>query len=150
MGEIGDALQPHRIVGIDTSIFIYHLEDVSRYSPLTTIVLHYGESGRCTGVTSVITLAETTVAPIRQGNQVLVARYVIHMLDLPHLLVADIDQSIALRAAQLRAVHRLRTPDALQIAACLEHGATAFVTNDRLLRRVTELQVLILDDFLEG
>jgi predicted nucleic acid-binding protein len=40
----------------------------------------------------------------------------------------------------------LRTPDALQIAACLAHGAEAFVTNDRRLRRVTEIEVKVLED----
>jgi hypothetical protein len=35
------------------------------------------------------------------------------------------------------------------MAACIVAGATAFVTNDRRLRRVTELDTIILDDFLD-
>jgi predicted nucleic acid-binding protein len=38
----------------------------------------------------------------------------------------------------------------MQIAACLHHGATAFLTNDMRLRRVTELEVIILNDFLDS
>jgi predicted nucleic acid-binding protein len=41
----------------------------------------------------------------------------------------------------------LKAVDALQIAACLEHGVTAFLTNDRDLRGIGSLSVLILDDF---
>jgi predicted nucleic acid-binding protein len=57
-----------------------------------------------------------------------------------------IDSAVAERAADLRARHNLRTPDALQIAAALETGCQAFLTNDTQLKRVTELRVLILDE----
>jgi predicted nucleic acid-binding protein len=52
-------------------------------------------------------------------------------------------------AAELRASYRLRPADALQVAACLVYGATAFLTNDRDLRRIGDLQVLLLEDFVE-
>ncbi len=38
------------------------------------------------------------------------------------------------------------TPDALQIAAALHRGCQAFLTNDITLKRVTNVQVLILDE----
>jgi predicted nucleic acid-binding protein len=47
----------------------------------------------------------------------------------------------------LRARHRLRTPNALQIAAALSVGCRAFLTNDASLGRMNELRVLGLDDF---
>jgi hypothetical protein len=37
-------------------------------------------------------------------------------------------------------------PDALQIATALAAGCEIFVTNDRALRRATELRVVTLDD----
>jgi predicted nucleic acid-binding protein len=52
----------------------------------------------------------------------------------------------AKRAATLRAVYDLRTPDALQIATALEFNCQAVLTNDKQLQRVTELRVLILDE----
>ena len=45
-------------------------------------------------------------------------------------------------AAQLRAQHRLKLPDALQLATALEAGASAFVTHDRDFSGVTALPVL--------
>ena len=57
------------------------------------------------------------------------------------------DRVTARRAAKLRARHRLSLADAFQVASCLQLGATAFLTNDRRLRRVTELEVVLLDDF---
>jgi predicted nucleic acid-binding protein len=57
-----------------------------------------------------------------------------------------VDTTIAERAADLRARWRIRTPDALQIATALDAGCQAFLTNDHALRRVTDLQILVLDD----
>lgn len=64
----------------------------------------------------------------------------------PSLTTVVINAAIAERAAALRVRYRLRTPDALQVAAALAHGCEAFLTNDRDLARVTDLRMIILDD----
>jgi predicted nucleic acid-binding protein len=48
----------------------------------------------------------------------------------------------------LRARYPVRTPDALQIAAALSNGCQAFLTNDKRLKPVSELKILVLDDIL--
>jgi predicted nucleic acid-binding protein len=60
--------------------------------------------------------------------------------------MAPIDVTIAERAANLRAQYNLRIPDALQIAASLNSECQAFLTNDPILMRVTELRVLVLNE----
>lgn len=62
--------------------------------------------------------------------------------------MADLISALAKRAIQLRAGYNLRVPDALQVSAALESGATLFVTNDRRLQKVTDISVLVLDDYL--
>ena len=52
-----------------------------------------------------------------------------------HLRLVDIDRQQLRAAAQLRAVHGIRTPDALQLSAGLAARATTLVTNDRRLPR---------------
>jgi hypothetical protein len=42
----------------------------------------------------------------------------------------------------------IKTPDAIQIAVGLFHKATRFLTNDPSLKKVSEIDVLVLDDFL--
>jgi predicted nucleic acid-binding protein len=42
----------------------------------------------------------------------------------------------------------MRTPDALQIAVGTLYGATKFLTNDPDLKRVSEIKILVLDDYL--
>jgi predicted nucleic acid-binding protein len=64
------------------------------------------------------------------------------------LAIAALDRPVARREAELRAEYRLRPADALHVAACLEQGATAFLSNDRERRRTTHLQVWMLEDFV--
>jgi len=52
------------------------------------------------------------------------------------------------RAAQIRADHNLRTPDAIHAATALAAGVTGFITNDPVFRRIESLEVLVLDDLL--
>ena len=59
-----------------------------------------------------------------------------------------IDVEIADSASELRSRHNLRTPDALQIAAVLSVGCEAFLTNDKRLKHVDDLRVIILDDYI--
>jgi predicted nucleic acid-binding protein len=55
------------------------------------------------------------------------------------------DLAIADRAAEIRALHRLRTPDALQIATAVCRGATAMLTNDPEFARVPQIEIGVLD-----
>ncbi|MBA2486787.1 MAG: PIN domain-containing protein, partial [Nitrospira sp.] len=56
--------------------------------------------------------------------------------------------SLADRAAELRARYRLSTPDALQLATAISHKAARFYGNDRGLRRVKEIECVIVDDLV--
>jgi len=58
--------------------------------------------------------------------------------------------TIAEQAARLRAQYRLRTPDAIHIATAMIAGCDAFLTNDRDLKRVQAIRVLILDELEAG
>ena len=43
----------------------------------------------------------------------------------------------------------IRTPDAIQVATALASESSYLLTNDRGFERIKELNVLILDDFIE-
>ena len=60
-----------------------------------------------------------------------------------------IDAPIAEKAAELRAKYLIKTPDALQLATVILSVCEAFLTNDKGLRRVSELLIIILDDFID-
>lgn len=49
------------------------------------------------------------------------------------------------QAAALREQYQLKTPDAIQLATAVAAQADYFLTNDGLLKKVRELQVVTLD-----
>lgn len=59
-----------------------------------------------------------------------------------------LSKSIAYQAAELRAKYTLKTPDAIQIATAIQTNCHAFLTNDKGLKRIVELQIWILDDLV--
>jgi predicted nucleic acid-binding protein len=149
MDRIVRKLAAHPVVGLDTSIFIYHFEAHPRYQPLSAAILDGVERGKWRAVTSAITLMELTVQPWRLGREDVARKYEALLAHFPHLQVVDIDRSTARLAAQLRAKYSLRPPDALQAAACLAHGASAWGTNDRRLVALQPIvDVVVLDDYL--
>jgi predicted nucleic acid-binding protein len=48
------------------------------------------------------------------------------------------------RSILMRVKYNLKLPDALQIATALETGCDAFLTDDKALKRLTELKILVL------
>ena len=149
LGRLTARLQVHAIIGLDTSIFIYHFEAHPRYLPLTTAALTGIAQGERQAVTSVITLMELTVRPHQLERPAVARHYEALLNHFPNLLLVDVDRAVARWAAALRARYRVRPADALQVAAALVHHATAFLTNDRRLARFSPLlEVILLDDFL--
>lgn len=146
-GGIVEALGSKRRIGIDTPVFIYYIEQSSPRASAATAILRAVEDGRFEGVTSIITLLEMTIRPLRLGRPEIADTYEALLGDIPNLSIVHLDARVARIGAELRATYGLRTPDALQIAACLANGAEAFVTNDRRLRRVSEIEITLLDDF---
>jgi predicted nucleic acid-binding protein len=56
-----------------------------------------------------------------------------------------LDEGIAEEAARLRALHNLRTPDAIQVASAIRSGASWFITNDADLADLDGISVLVLN-----
>ena len=69
-------------------------------------------------------------------------------LDLLRPVFESADAGQLRSAAQLRAIHGLRTPDALQLAAALAARCPVFITNDRRLSQIPGLRILQLRDYL--
>ncbi len=59
---------------------------------------------------------------------------------------AILDQKVAEKAAELRAKYNLTLTDAFQVGVALNQSCDAFLTNDVTLKRVTELDVIVLDE----
>jgi predicted nucleic acid-binding protein len=148
-GSLLKSLAGHKIVGIDTSPFIYHLEEDPAYSKLTVRLFEEVEKGSLKDVTSVLTLMEVLDRPKQVGDRQAVEDYRFVLKTFPNLALRPIDESCAERASDLRAEYGTRPLDALQVGTALSNHATGFVTNDGKLKRIRELEVLVLDDFAD-
>lgn len=135
-------------VAVDTAAFIYFIEAHPTYLPALLPLFAAADREELTIVTSALTLLEVLVVPYRAGNLALASRYDALLNRSRGILLRDIDRAQLLAAAQLRAVTAVRTPDALQLAAALSEGCTAFVTNDQRLRSLPSLPVLQLVNYI--
>jgi predicted nucleic acid-binding protein len=135
----GDVPPPY---GVDTMLFVYHFEGNERFGEAAGRLLQAAEDGRCRLVASVLALLETLVVPKRLGRDDLCRRYRELFQSFPNLTLAPIDAETAETAADLRARHGLRTPDALHLATAVRAGAAAFVSADSRLGKVTEIEIL--------
>lgn len=75
MGRLSDRLAPFPQMGLDTVIFIYHLECHPRYLSLTQELFQGVENGRWEAITSVITLMEINVRPLQMERQDIARKY---------------------------------------------------------------------------
>ncbi|MEJ7860353.1 MAG: PIN domain-containing protein [Pyrinomonadaceae bacterium] len=144
--KLADELKNVSVLAFDTAPIIYFVEANPKYDALVIAVFQRVESGKITGVTSVISLCEVLVHPIRNQNSQLQKRYLEILQNSSNFFTRLINSTVAETAARLRAKYNLRTPDALQIASALDNGCEAFLCNDKNLKRVTELKILILDE----
>ncbi|MBI4602586.1 MAG: PIN domain-containing protein [Planctomycetes bacterium] len=135
---------------VDTVAFIYFIEEHPDYLPLLEPVFSQVARGEREVVSSCLTLLEVLVVPYRAGNQPLAHRYEALLTGSRGVRLVEIDRRQLRAGAQLRAVHKVKTPDALQIAAALSTGCKVFLTNDRGLPNISGLQVLELGDYLRG
>lgn len=150
MKALQDLLKNHSVIGLDTSIFIYHLEDHPRYSPLTEIIFSALEKGLNKGVTSYLTLMEILVKPKKEGLLQVARDYEYYLTTFPNLTFCEMGLDVARKASDLRSADRIKTPDAIQLATTIFYGATAFLTNDKTFERVKGVDILILDKLLKS
>ncbi len=135
-------------VALDTSLFIYLIEEHPAYLPLVLPVFASADNGERDLVTSAITLGEVLVLPYRAGRPELAERYERVLTRTDSLRLVDIDRVQIRTAARFRAHYGMRLPDALQLTAAYTQRCVAFVTNDRRLPSVPGMRIAQLSDYL--
>ncbi len=142
------AVEKHKIIGLDTAPFIYFIEDVAPYADLLDPVFNLLESHALRAVTSTVTFAEILTKPFADKNFSLADEIKFTLQFFSSLSVASIDEKLGEAAALIRARYKIRLPDALQVAAAIQREATLFLTNDKRVKKVDAVEVLVLSDFL--
>ncbi len=117
---------------LDSCIIIYLVEEHPLYAPL--IEAHMQNSSGVALGFSALSEMECLVLPLRRQNQPLLDKFRDWFARAHYL---PLERAIFAQAAQLRATHQsLKTPDALHLAAALQHGCAEFWTNDDRLNAI--------------
>jgi predicted nucleic acid-binding protein len=145
MGFVTD-LSRQRIY-LDSNIFLYALNETAPYATVAGEVFDAMDGGKLTGVTSELTLAEILVTPFRNGNsdQEQLCRAILQRgLGFEML---PISRSVLETVARLRAaMPALRTPDGIHAATAQLSNCDALLTNDRRLKGLPGIRVLLLSE----
>lgn len=133
-------------VFLDTAPLIYYIEGNSPYSTTLNKIFLENSKGAFQFQTSVITLLEVLVHPMRLNEMRLVDQYQNILCNSKTIDIFDLTIDIAKTAAAYRAKYGLKTPDAIQIATAVNASSDYFFTNDIRLKAVQEIEVLVLDE----
>jgi len=138
-------LSDSKIIALDTNLFIYVFEQHLEFGAKTKAVLEHIENGLVDGIASSVSLTEILVKPIREGNLTLEKQYKLLFSHFPNLTILPIDNVVAERAAYLRGIYNIKTPDALIVATALVANADLFITSDQRLEFIKEIKCVSID-----
>jgi predicted nucleic acid-binding protein len=131
------------IVYLDANCVIYFVEQNPVWWPLVTTRLADLRKAGDELAVSDLTRAECLVGPYASGDTAMLANYQGFFSD-PAIQVFPLTAGVCERAARIRATYRLKLPDALHLAAAIEHGCGLFLTNDAQLARCKDIPVEVL------
>ena len=142
-------LPTHGSVYLDANGFIYSVERIEPYRTLLEPMWRQARAGEFDVASSDITVLETLVKPLREGDEV-VEMLLRSMFDAHEVSLILATRELWEDAARIRADTGLKTPDALHAATALSTGCALFITNDTDFRRVEGLPIVVLDDLIEA
>lgn len=148
MGQIAQ-LHDKRLY-LDTNIFIYALEKVEPFLPVCKSIFALIQSAKSNAVTSQLTLAECLVQPYKLQLTTQQQAFKQAISNNPALEYVGLEENTFLTAAQLRAKHAIKMPDALHLAAAILHDCDYFITNDNGIPSLPDegIERLLLKDFV--
>jgi predicted nucleic acid-binding protein len=144
--KISKALSGVTRLYIEAAPLIYYVEEHPKYIDLMEAIIDLVEDTPIDVVSSVISLTEVLNQPIRKGRLDLEQAYRDILITNDRFQLLPVSQTIAESAARLRAHYNMRTPNALHVATALDALCDGFLTNDNGLKRVTAINILVLDD----
>jgi predicted nucleic acid-binding protein len=118
----------------DTNVFIYMFEGVEPNRSLTLAIRKRMLDRGDRIVTSAMTLGEVLLRPTKLGQTSLLEQY--DRAIRATAQIVSFDAAIAWRYASLRATHKLRNADAIQLACAAHFGVDLFITNDTDLHKL--------------
>ena len=138
-----DALRGKRAY-FDSNIFIYLIEGFRELEPKLLELRDSIALAESEVVTSELTLCEVLVAPFRNNDSALVARYRQFIEVSGAFSVQAASRETYVRASLYRAQSGMKTPEAIHMATAVETNCQVFVTNDAKIKAPRNIQILSL------
>ncbi len=133
----------------DTAPLIYFIEEHETFgNVIDEIFKIIRDDDNYYAFSSVITLTEVLTQPLKEAKKDIVEKYRQFLLNSNNFILYSVDSIIAEKAAKLRASYGVKTPDAIQLAIGIENDGTLFITNDENLKKVKEIEIMVLKDYL--
>ncbi|MGC1654796.1 MAG: PIN domain-containing protein [Candidatus Sulfotelmatobacter sp.] len=148
VGRLRTFVQSHRLIALDTSVFMYQLDANIRYLPLSDVVFAWLLQRGNAAVSSTLSLTELLVPAYQESDQPRIQSCYGFLATFPNLSWVPPTLEIADGAARVRASYRLSTSDAIQAATAIFSKASVLISNDPVFKRVKEIDSLVLDDLL--
>lgn len=147
-GTLVERLRGKRCVCLDTNVLIYFVQQNSQYISIVESLFTHIVSANLPAISSYLTLLEVMVQPLKNGDHRIASQYRDILLNNDNIRLFPLGQTIAEQAADIKARFDFKTPDCIQLATAVREHADVFVTNDSKLKRFSEVEVLVLDDFV--
>ncbi len=136
-------------VFLDTAPIIYYIEAQEKYGSLIKNLIKLIKSNEISIFSSVISLTEVLIKPIEEKNKMLMNKFSSFLRNKRNITLLQITEEIAENAGELCGKYKfLKTADALQIASAIKTNINLFITNDIKLKKIKEIKVLVLNDYL--
>ena len=132
------------LIGLDTCLWIYLLEDHPRYARKVARLFDSIRDGTDEGVFSALGMIEILTGSKKLGRFDLAAQYEQHIRRFPNVSIVGLNEKIVWLASDLRATYNLKTPDSVHLATAIDAEADVFLTNDKFLKKVKEIRVQIV------
>lgn len=146
--KIVRALARHKKFSLDTSCFIYLFEGHKTFGELAKNTFEFLTGKELPISASSITLTELLRKEEIYKDKLRWETIKSQFLQTPNMEIVFPDLFICEKAAQMGAEYNLLVPDAIHIASGILSDADVFVTNDPKFKRVKEIAVIVLKDFI--
>ncbi len=130
---------------LDANATIYFVERVEPYfTRLKTLMLNPQGRPRVNCCINELLLMEVRVKPLREDDQVLLARFE-HYFQIFASQTIALDAEVFGLATQIRVKHGTKTPDALHLAAAIHAGCDQFWTHDDKLAKAAQGRIEVIN-----
>ena len=145
---LADEISENARISFDANVLIYYVEENPEFLHVVEPAFELIIAGRLTAEVSLIVLLEVLVRPIREGLESVANKYRAILEGTMGITAHILDQPLAELAAQIRARHGLRTPDAIVAATAIGHNCSHILTNGPVFRRLDNMKVLVIGDYV--